>query len=183
VIHLDEAAIEAALPLAAAGLEKYCWLQAVLATTDVSRDREFQTRFNAFYRVRRNSAWRSTFYSVLQQNKSKRQSFVDVLHALHAATGRAEASFASKLVTSVDPDMPVIDSLVLKNLGLRLPRPGPIETRLAQIVELHDRIRRIFSDYLDSDMGRHLVTRFDLVYPDRRVTRVKMLDLVLWKAR
>jgi hypothetical protein len=183
VIQLDEAAIGRALPLAAAGLEKYCWLQAALATTDVSRNREFQTRFNAFYRVRRNSAWQSTFYSVLQHNKAKRPSFVDVLHALHAATGTAEASFASKLVASVDPDMPVIDSVVLKNLSLTLPRPGPIEARLAQIVELHDRIRRIFSDYLDSDMGRHLVARFEDSYPDRRVTRVKMLDLVLWKVR
>jgi len=72
---------------------------------------------------------------------------------------------------------------VLKNLGLRLPRAGPIVMRLARIVELHDLIRRIFSDYLDSDMGRHLVARFEESYPDRHVTRVKMLDLVLWKAR
>ena len=183
MIQLDQAAIEQALPLAAAGLEKYCWLQATLATTDVAHDREFQTKFNGLYRVRRNSAWQSAFYSLLQHNKSTRQSFADVLRALHTATGSAEASFASKLVASVDPDMPVIDSFVLKNLGLRLPRTGPIELRLARIVELHDRIRRIFSDYLDSDMGRHLVARFEESYPDRDVRRVKMLDLILWKAR
>lgn len=183
MIQLDEARIARALPLVAADLEKYCWLQAALATTDVARDREFQTRFNAFYRVRRNSAWRSAFYGLLQQNKSKRQPFAEVLGALHAATGRVEASFASKLVASVDPDMPVIDAFVLKNLGLRLPRIGPIETRLTRIVELHDRIRRIFSDYLDTDTGRHVVARFEESYPNRQVTRAKMLDLVLWKAR
>jgi hypothetical protein len=77
----------------------------------------------------------------------------------------------------------VIDAFVLENLGLRLPRAGPIEMRLARIVERHDLIQRIFSDYLDSDMGRHLVARFEKSYPDRQVTRVKMLDLVLWKAR
>jgi hypothetical protein len=79
--------------------------------------------------------------------------------------------------------MPVIDAFVLTNLGLRLPRAGPIEMRLARIVELHDLIGQIFSDYLDSDMGRHLVARFEESYPDRHVRRVKMLDLVLWKAR
>jgi len=183
LIQLDEAAIERALPLAAAGLKKYCWLQAALATTDVARDREFQTAFNAFYRVRRNPAWQSAFYPLLEQNKAKRQSFAEVLRLLHAATGRAEASFASKLVASVDPDMPVIDAFVLKNLGLPLPRPGPIEVRLARIVALHDRIRQIFADYLDSDIGRHLVARFEESYPDRQVTRVKMLDLLLWQAR
>jgi hypothetical protein len=66
--------------------------------------------------------------------------------------------------------MPVIDSFVLMNLGLRLPGPGPIETRLARIVELHDLIQRTFADYLDSDMGRHLVARFEESYPDRHVT-------------
>lgn len=182
MIQLDEAAIERALPLVAAGLAKYCRLQATLATTDVVKDREFQTRFNAFYRVRRNSAWQSTFYRLLQ-NKSKRQSFAVVLRALHAATGRVEASFASKLVASVDPDMPVIDAFVLKNLGLRLPRTGPLEIRLGRIVDLHDRIRGIYSDYLDSAMGRHLVERFKESYPDRHVSRVKMLDLILWQAR
>ncbi len=108
MIQLDEAAIEKALPLAAAGLKTNCWLQAALAEADVAHHREFQTRFNAFYRVRRNPAWQSAFYGLLQENKSKRQSFADVLRALHAVTGRAEASFASKLVASVDPDMPVI---------------------------------------------------------------------------
>lgn len=140
-------------------------------------------RFNAFYRVRRNSAWQATFYNLLQQSKAERQSFADVLRALHAATGRAEASFASKLVASVDPDMPVIDAFVLRNLGLRLPRPAPIEMRLARIVELHERLRGIFSDYFDSDTGRHVVMRFVESYPDYHATRVKMLDLVLWQAR
>lgn len=183
MIQLDEVAIDKALPLAAAGLKKYCWLQASLAEADVAHDREFQTKFNAFYRVRRNSAWQSAFYSLLQANKSKRQSFADVLRALHAVTGRVEASFASKLVASVDPDMPVIDAFVLKNLGLRLPRAGPVVIRSARIVELHDLIRQIFSDYLKRDIGQHLVARFEESYPDHHVTRVKMLDLILWKAR
>lgn len=147
--------------------------------TNVALDLEYQRRFNAFYRVRRNPAWQATFYDLLQQSKSERLSFADVLRALHAATGRAEASFASKLVASVDPDLPVIDAFVLKNLGLRLPRPAPVEVRLAGIVELHERLRGIFSDYLDSDMGRHVVARFEASYPNSRVTRVKMLDLVL----
>lgn len=114
MIQLDEAAIQRALPLVAEGLRKYCWLQAALATTDIANDREFQTRFNAFYRVRRSSAWRRVFYALLEQEKSKPRPFAYVLRALHAATGRAEASFASKLVASVDPDMPVIDAFVLK---------------------------------------------------------------------
>ena len=40
---------------------------------------------------------------------------------LFAATGRIEASFASKLHATLHPNAPVTDSVVLENLGLRLP--------------------------------------------------------------
>jgi hypothetical protein len=165
------------------GLGKYCQLQAALAATDVAHDRAFQTGFNGFYRVRRNANWQSAFYTLFQQEKSEQQSFACVLRALHTATGRVEASFATKLVASIDPDQPVLDSFVLKNLGLRLSRAGSIDARMVRIVELHESVRQIYIDYLDTDMGRYLTARFEQTYPDRHLTRVKMLDLILWQAR
>jgi hypothetical protein len=102
-IQLDEAAIEQALPLISVGLEKYCWLQGALATTDVAHDRAFQTKFNGFYRVRRSASWQATFYTLFERAKSEPHSLADVLSALHSATGRVEASFASKLAASIDP--------------------------------------------------------------------------------
>jgi hypothetical protein len=127
VIRLDKAAIEQALPLVSVGLEKYCRLQEALATTDVASDHGFQRQFNAFYRVRRNLNWQSAFYTLLQQERLAPQRFAGVLRALYRATGRVEASFASKLTASVDPDKPVIDSIVLKNLDIRLPLYGTVE--------------------------------------------------------
>lgn len=183
MIHLTDADIRQVLPLVAKGLETYSRLQSSLATTDVAADREFQTMFNRFYRVRRNAEWRSAFYALFQLEKSMRRTFGDVLGALHGSTGRVEASFASKLVASVNPDMPVIDAFVLKNLGLRLPRPGPAADRLVRVVELHSRIRGIYDEYLRTDAGHDLVARFERTYPDKAVTRTKMLDFVLWQAR
>lgn len=40
-----------------------------------------------------------------------------------------------------------------------------------------------FDDFLTTDTGRYLVTRFRDEYPDANVTEVKMLDLVLWQTR
>ena len=40
-----------------------------------------------------------------------------VLDLLHQETNRYEASFASKLIATINPSMPVIDSIVLKNLA------------------------------------------------------------------
>lgn len=183
VIRLDDALVARALPKVAPGLEKYRWLQAELQARDVARDREFQRRFNAFYRVRRNEAWRDAFYELFEREKSDRRPFSDVLRALYDTTGRTEASFTSKLVASVDPDLPVIDAFVLKNLGLRLPYSRGIEERLIRLTQLHDHIRSLYSDYVDSHIGRRLVATFEYAYPGSGLTPVKMLDLVLWQAR
>jgi hypothetical protein len=183
LVRLDKAAIDQALPRVAVGLRKYCALQAALATTDVAQDRGYQTAFNAFYRVRRGAAWRSAFFALLQQEKSRRQPFAKVLRALHSATGRVEASFASKLAATVDPDKPVIDSFILKNVGLRLPPPGAVEVRLAKVEKLHERLGSEYAEFLDAETGRYLVERFEASYPGRSVTLVKMLDLVLWQTR
>jgi hypothetical protein len=65
--------------------------------------------------------WQEVFYGLMARAKHQDLPFHEVLHALHDATGRHEASFASKLVATFDPSKPVIDAVVLKNVGLRLP--------------------------------------------------------------
>ena len=65
-IELDREGIDQALPRVLAGLQKYGWLQTELRRRDVSRDREYQKRFNGFYRVRRNAQWQQAFYTMLE---------------------------------------------------------------------------------------------------------------------
>jgi hypothetical protein len=182
LIQLDADAIEGALPRVASGLRKYQRLQADLHRTDVSRDVAYQTAFNGFYRVRRDVTWRAAFFQQLEAAKAATPPYATVLTALRQATGRVEASFTSKLVATIDPSMPVIDSVVLKNLRLRLP-PATAPDRIERIVGVHDRLREEFASYLATDRGRHLVTRFEEMYPGSGVHPVKRLDLVLWQTR
>lgn len=181
-LNLPSAHIRAALPRVSIGLAKYEWLMEEFSDRNVSRDREYQKRFGGFYRVRRSSDWRSAFFQILEGAKSSPISFGEALRALQTATGRVEASFASKLVATLDPAQPVIDSVVFKNLGLRLP-PVAASERLAEIEALHRQLRAIYSEYLASESGRNLVSRFQQAYPRARVTEIKMLDLVLWQIR
>jgi len=179
---LTTAQIELALPRVSVGLVKYGWLQKELRLRDVSCDAEYQKRFNGFYRVRRNSDWRGAFFQILEGAKSAPISFGEVLRALHAATGRVEASFASKLVATLEPIQPVIDSVVLRNLGIKLPTASS-STRFAEIRDLHQQLGELYSKYLASKSGRELVVRFRQAYPGAQVTETKMLDLVLWQSR
>jgi hypothetical protein len=109
-------------------------------------------------------------------------SFVEVLEALHRTTGRYEASFTSKLFATIDPNMPVIDSVVLRNLKLRLPASAS-KQRVARIADLHSKLVISFSEFLGMKMGRHLVQGFRNKYPSANITEIKMVDFVLWQTR
>ncbi len=182
-IELTKGAIDRALPELRAALNQYVWLQEELRRQNVFLSREYQKAFNRFYRVRRGTAWQHVFYRVLEGAKSRPLSLPVVLRRLHAAQGRVEASFASKLVATVDPELPVIDSIVLKNLNISLPSTGSVDSRIEQVARLHEGMAAAFSSYLRTARGRRLVTAFRAKYPDVMVTETKMLDLVLWKTR
>lgn len=182
-IQLNREKIKQALPRVEKGLAKYSWLQIELRNRNVARDGEYQTKFNGFYRVRRDLAWRREFFDILEDVKHKPVAIGDIFQRLHHVTGRMEASFVSKLVATVDPSQPVIDSIVFKNLGLRLPRRGEASTRIEQIVDLHRRLDAEFCHYLSSEQGYYLVTQFERFYPSSGISEVKMLDLILWQTR
>lgn len=116
--------IQKALERLVDGLGRYQWLQARVLKCDVTSDREFQRRFDAFYRVRRNSEWRREFFALMEKSKSGGTNFSETLQGVYRSTGRIEASFASKLVATLDPSKPVIDTFVLRCFELRLPYGG-----------------------------------------------------------
>src|SRR5262249_29983705 len=98
------------------------------------------------------------------------------------ATGRYEASFASKLVATIRPDMPVIDSIVLRNVDLTPPRYN-VRDRAVRLEHLHATLLSWFNAVRTTQTGHYLVTRFREEYPAARITEIKMLDLVLWQTR
>lgn len=182
-IELTRSQIDIALPKVKEGLSKYLWLQEEISNNqNAHEDPNFRRRFNHFYRVRRNAEWQSTFYGLMGRAKTNALGFNSVLDALHHATGRYEASFASKLIATIFPSEPVIDSVVLGNLGVALPQAGD-PNRVSGLCQVHQRLKSLFDAYLKTKAGLYLVDEFKRVYPSARITEIKMLDLVLWQTR
>jgi len=165
------------------GLAKYLLIQNQIAVpAPIATNAEFRKRFNGFYRVRRNETWQKVYYRLMDRARGKPLSFPVILRELRAGTGRCEASFASKLLATVNPDSPVIDSVVLGNVGERLPWPTA-SNRIARIELLYSNLVKCFQHYINSADGRFLIAEFRKTHAAHSITATKMLDLVLWQSR
>jgi hypothetical protein len=186
-INLTRAEILKALPKVAGGLGKYLCIQALVEqASDLTHDPIFQKKFNGFYKVRRNEEWRRHYFKILESQRHKKKGegleFLDVLKTIHRRTGKVEASFTSKLTASVDTSLPVIDSIVLKNIGARLPS-AKTGNRLSMIATMYDDLGKCYEDYLRTEIGKFLAEEFKKQYPKAKISEVKMLDFVLWQTR
>jgi hypothetical protein len=180
MVALSRVQVEAALPRVEPGLKKYCWIQEHLHSCDVSSGRDFQRHFDHFYRVRKNENWRRCFFALMQCAKFSGITFYDALGALRDATGNIEASFASKLVATVDPSKPVIDKFVLEQFKLSLPYPKAKE-RFTCVLDVYESLSDLYSRLLSSPTGSMILDCFDHRFGSTNLTALKKVDLVLWQ--
>jgi hypothetical protein len=168
-------------------LERYSFLQSSLRKVDVSSDRHYRRTFNSFYVVRsRKAEWYDFFYAYLERHKNNSQiKFENVLGDFHAALGRVEPSFVSKLVATIRPDAPVYDAFVRQNLGLKTPpQYKSQEIRLQGFIDVYSKMECIYDEALRGENTTVLVSEFDGRSPAyAHFTRLKKLDLMLWQLR
>lgn len=145
---------------------------------------EYSRKFNYFYQVRRNAAWRGKFYPLLFKYREVADvEFAPIFEELFHRTGQVEMSFASKLAATINPDLPVIDRHVLSYINEKPPTPTrDARERIANIIELHKNMHQAFSAFLDGPHGRYIAERFEAEYPGANVGKMKMLDFILWQS-
>lgn len=150
---------------------------------DVSSLEAFQQVFNAFYRVRRNAEWRKCYYRLFERAKKDHLSFADVIADLYEKTGNVEASFSSKMIATIDPEKPIWDQYVLRNLGLELKGKDSRE-RVDNAIKIYDQIVSWYRSYLATEDARKNITEFDKWLPSYRwIPAIKKIDYLLWSNR
>ena len=148
-------------------LENYSYIINTCRCTNISFDEAFQRKFTYFYRVRRNSTWRQAYYGLFEENKeSENITFESILRAIFERTGRIEASFASKMLATLKPEMPIWDSIVLSKLGIKPCQSMDKETRLRKTVEIYDSIVSWYERFNLSPEAQRFVDAFDSAFPE-----------------
>ncbi|MCM3694594.1 DUF6508 domain-containing protein [Neobacillus niacini] len=180
---MDDGKITEALKKVKPGLEKYLKIMNLVKSVDVSKDKEFQRAFNGFYRVRqRPQVFYDTFYSFMEVHKESAPSFEKTLRYIHKELGRIEPSFSSKLVATINPNLPIWDSVVLNNLQLKPPAYYR-KDRIEESIRLYERIVDWYKDYLKDEEGQKIIELFDEAYPNTGITDIKKVDFVIWQIR
>jgi hypothetical protein len=165
----------------ALGLDKY---QDIISHKE-SSSITFRRKFNAYFRVRRNPSWQESFYGIFNSlRNSDKVTFELIIQTLYQKTGQVEPSFSSKMLHILNPEMPIWDQYVLKNLGFKTSLKGSPEEKINEAIDVYDSITKFYFDYLNSKDGIAFVKEFNLQLPKySHFSDIKKLDAILWKIR
>ena len=118
--------------------------------------------------------------------KNNNDNYSKVLDELSMKTGRNEMSFASKIVATVNPNLPVIDKIVLRHLLISRPSYGNLSYRNEKSVSIFRAIEAVYNDFLKTIKGKNLIQTFNRRIKQQsglKITNIKKLDFILWQTR
>lgn len=163
-------------------LENYAWIMEQVGKTDVSADVLFQRKFNHFCRIRRNAEQRKAYYDLFESCKTRPEvDFSYIIRTLYEKTGWVEASFSSKMLAALHPDMPIWDSIVRKHLGLKDITTDDKAKKLCLCEEQYEKIIAWYRDFLATEKAKEAVAAFDTAFPQHSgFSMTKKIDFLLW---
>jgi hypothetical protein len=182
-VTMTELEIRELLAKISSDLPKYLKIMDMLHKTDVSVDGVFQITYNGFYRVRqRTQDFYQGYYGYMEKTKKCPPSFQQTLEYL-TKFGKVDPSFASKLIATINPDLPVWDTHVLTNMGFKYSYSGNQETKLKKANEVYQKIILWYQYFIPTTLAKTMISLFDEIYPNIPITVIKKIDLILWKKR
>ena len=181
-------------------LHDACSFNAYKKTLDLSKniatDVDFQKNFTNYYRVRRDVDWLQEFYNFFEKNKNNKTiTFEEILRHLsniehkvkrtpNNPTGKAktvEASFASKMLATINPDHCIWDSQVLRFLGIELDYLLSHDDKINECIAIYYQIETEVTDFIQTKEGKECIAMFDKTFPSCvNFSEYKKIDFYLW---
>lgn len=166
------------------GMDKYeRIMQMMNDSKDLSTDKEFIKTFNAFYRVRRDKKWQDSFYKFFQENRNnKNLTFDEIIDYMFDETGNVEASFCSKMLATINPNMPIWDQYIIKNLKIKVEGNEKLE-RKESVKKAYRDIINEMNERLKRDDVKIAIKEFREFFPNTYFSDMKILDYLIWNER
>lgn len=165
-------------------------------TKNISIDADFQKNFTNYYRVRRDANWLQQFYNFFENNKNnKKITFEEILRYLSNVehkvkqtakhpNGKAktvEASFASKMLVTINPNHPIWDSQVLRYLNIKINDALNHDDKIEECVKIYQEIEKEIDAFRITAKGKRCLELFDKAFPScQNFSDFKKIDFYLW---
>ncbi len=167
---------------------------------------DFKEEYQKFYGMKRairgyhipdSEKFYDVYFQYLKENLGNTSlSFEKVLKDLYDShiSDRVEASFSSKLLATVNPNMPVWDQNVFYQLKIPKPKTDSNhkDYQINETIKTYQVLMDKILEYLNSDLGREYIRVFNQVFDEvfqddcdifiwkENITDVKKIDFVLW---
>ena len=165
------------------GAAKYDVIMKSFNIVDVSKDEKFQKTFTGFYRIRRSKElFLSKYYKYMESLKGKNVTFSEIIKKVYSFKGSIEPSFSSKMLATLDPNMPVWDQYVLINSGIGV--PSYYGKTIEKCISIYEQIILYYKRLLKSQDAKDMLNLFNKKLPEyKHFTDIKKIDLMLWQKR
>ena len=185
-------------------LETYDSIMKTYRTVDLSDPLEselFRRMFNGYYNIRRDKDWQDVYYRLFEEAKrTENLTFADILYNLYKETGQIEKSFSSKMLATINPDKPILDSRVISYLNKHdacigfsgriidssFTKYGEDVTekdiaRLEPVIREYEDLELWYEEYLGSFEAGSVVNAFNEEFPQySHFTNTRKVDYFLW---
>lgn len=168
-------------------LKTYIEIMDRVKSSNFKDDPEFRKMYNGFYRVRqRSSEWYDTYFSIMERQSTDNLSFKEILHIMYKHGGNVEVSFVSKLMATIDPQLPIWDKYVLKNLDMTKEwekfSSADIDKKIEKAADIYKEIEDKYRSFMESTNGKLCIAKFDKALPlyKDKITDIRKIDFMLW---
>jgi hypothetical protein len=174
------------------GVDKYKWIMEFIEKAkknniDLTKEEEFRKKFNGFYRIRQKpEKFYNKYYLLLNTNLKSPPAFINILEQLYTIEKRLENSFSSKLLHTINPNLPIWDKIVMNGLKLKTTfYSKDIKKKKKDIVSEYEKLNKFFDDFLLTLECQELIKLFDEKIDTKKfkLTPLKKIDFIIWQTR
>ena len=155
------------------GINEYCFIMEMFE--DDLNDDFFQKKYKNFYgmnRARLSPEFLEKYFEFMFKNKNNNDiEFLEVYEYINTLNNQRNPSFSSKLLHTINNEMPIYDRNVLRNLNIHEQNP----------IEGYKKICEWYNTFKDTDQASQWVEEFDKVFPNIIISKTKKIDFILWR--
>jgi len=176
-------------------LDTYVSIKDEFLKGGVGSNGAFQLKFNSFYRL--NGAgltkeFKSAYFKLMEENRNTedfdnrqiKEILLELFKYKNAQGNNCiHFSFATKLMHTINNNLPIYDSMIKKVFGFTGPHSyNNINEKINNYLIHYEAIKDTYRQIIENNKLNSTFALFDLKFPNSTLSKTKTLDFIFWTA-